>query len=264
MTTRLPIRIPAPRSLRALPLLLACLVPLAAQSPAPQSSAASTPVVPVVLDRVVAVVNNQSILQSDLDEEMRLSVLEPNLPGRDRSTETPASALRRLISRALIHQQIRQEDAQAAEPNSKDVDARLAELRHQLPACLRADCTSDAGWQAFLAAHGLTESAVQIYLRSRLEILNFIELRFRQGIQISHREIADYYQGTLLPQYLVGEPAPPLTQVEPRIEEILLQQKVNALFSGWLDNLRQQGEVEVLVPALEAAARPRTSTGGTP
>jgi peptidyl-prolyl cis-trans isomerase SurA len=266
MRMHLPIRIPAPRRRFAVVLILACLVPAAAQSPAPQSPGppASTGPAPVVLDRVVAVVNNQAILQSDLDEEMRLSILEPNQRGPAPSAETPESALRRLISRTLIRQQIREEDAQTAEPSEKDVDDRIAELRRQLPVCLRANCATNAGWQAFLAAHGLTESAVRNYLRNRLEILNFIELRFRQGIDISQQEISDYYQETLLPQYLVGEPTPPLKQVAPRIAEILLQQKVNALFSGWLDNLRQQGEVEVLVPALEAAAQPRTGSGGTP
>ncbi|MGB6973401.1 MAG: peptidylprolyl isomerase [Terracidiphilus sp.] len=266
MIARLPIRFLARRFPFALALMLACLH-TAAQSPAPQSSSTASPPAdeasaPVVLDRVVAVVNNQAILESDLDEEMRLSVLEPNLPGRGR--ETSESALRRLISRALIRQQIREEDAQTAEPTAKQVNDRIAELRRQLPACLRANCATNAGWQVFLAAHGLTEDAVRNYLQNRLEVLNFIELRFRQGIQISPQEIADYYQDTLLPQYLVGEPTPPLDKVAPRIEEILLQQKVNALFSGWLDNLRQQGEVEVLVPALEAAARPSTSAGGTP
>ena len=237
-----------------------CL-PLSAQTPA--STPASTPSSqPIVLDRVVAVVNNQAILQSDLDEEMRLSVLEPDLPGR--GPETAESALRRLISRALIRQQIREEDAQTAEPTSKQVNERIDDLRHQLPACVRAHCATTAGWQAFLAAHQLTESAVRNYLRNRLEILNFIEMRFRQGIHISQQEISDYYQDTLLPQYLVGEPTPPLKQIAPRISEVLLQQKVNQLFSGWLDNLRQEGEVEVLVPALEAAAQPLKHNGGTP
>ncbi|HEU5457503.1 MAG TPA: peptidylprolyl isomerase [Terracidiphilus sp.] len=208
-------------------------------------------------------VNNQAILQSDLSEEMRLSILEPDLPGRNRGPETPESALRRLIARALIRQQIREEDAQTTEPTEKEVSNRIAELRSQLPACVRAHCESAAGWQAFLAAHDLTEDAVRDYLHSRLEILNFIELRFRQGIHISQQEVSDYYQQTLLPQYLVGEPTPPLKQLAPRIEEILLQQKVSALFSGWLDNLRQQGEVEVLVPALEAAAQPSAENGGS-
>ena len=55
---------------------------------------------------------------------------------------------------------------------------------------------------------------------------------------------------TLLPQYAAGEAIPPLDKVAPRIEEILLEQQVNVLFDDWLNNLRKQGDVEVLDPAL--------------
>ncbi len=207
---------------------------------------------PVVLDRVVAVVNNRAILESDLREEIRISALEPP-NGTDRGPDTPQEALQRLISRALIRQQIRQEDALTAIPSADEVTERLNELRKDLPVCVREHCATDEGWKAFLAAHDLTERQVMVYLRNRLEILRFIELRFRQGIHISQADIQSYYRDTLLPEYLPGQTAPPLEQVAPRIEEILLQQQVSAMFSGWLDNLRKQGEVEVLDPSLEAA-----------
>jgi hypothetical protein len=241
--------------------LLACLfVCLAAAGPTqalpqtPQSSAS------VVLDRVVAVVNNHAILYSDLDDEIRLSVLDPGRGGL--GVLTRKMALEQLIARALIQQQIREEDLQAADPTQAEVDARLAEIRDQLPACLRQNCASDAGWKAFLIAHGLTPERVEAYLRYRVEILRFIEQRFRQGIRISQAEIETYYRETLLPQYAKGEAIPPLDKVSPRIEEILLQQKVNVLFDDWLTNLRKQGEVEVLDPALEGPEAPAGPQGG--
>jgi hypothetical protein len=215
----------------------------------------------VVLDRVVAVVNNQAILASDLDEEMRLTVLDPGRAGL--GVLTPRRALEQLISRALIQQQIRQEDAQAAEPLQAEVDARLAEIRKEVPACLRQNCASDEGWKAFLAAHGLAQKRVEVYLRNRLQILRFIELRFRQGILISPEEIQTYYRETLLPQYAPGEAVPLLDKVSPRIEEILLEQQVNVLFDDWLRNLRKQGGVEVLDPSLETPETPGdTGKGG--
>ena len=201
----------------------------------------------VVLDRAVAVVNDHVILASDLDDEIRLSVLDPN---RGQRELTPQRALEQLISRALIEQQIRQEDAQAVEPSQTEVDARLDEIRKQLPACVRQNCASDAGWKTFLEVHVLTPQRVEVYLRYRLEILRFIELRFRQGIQISPQQIDSYYHDVLLPQYAPGDAVPPLDQVTQRIQEILLQQQVNVLFGKWLDDLRQQGDVEVLDPAL--------------
>ena len=112
--------------------LAVCLALLGANSALAQNPALTVPPVnAVVLDRVVAVVNNQAILASDVDDEVRLAVLDPGQAG---VVLTPKRALEQLISRALIQQQIRQEDAQAAEPTQADVDARLAEIRKEVPA----------------------------------------------------------------------------------------------------------------------------------
>lgn len=220
-----------------------------------QPSASGTPV-----DRVVAVVNRQLILESDLQDEMQLSVLEPATKGQEKITEP--EALDRLISRALIHQQIRQEDLPATEPNPKDIAARLEQIRTELPACVRADCRSEEGWKTFLAQHDLSPARVESYMHNRLEILSFIEMRFRQGIRITPEETEQYYRETLLPQYPAGQSPPALEEVSSRIEEILLQQKVNALFDNWLANLRSQGQIEVLDPALETA-KPIAGDGAT-
>ena len=59
----------------------------------------------VTFDRVVAVVNRQAILLSDLEDEMQLSVLDPTTNVREKMNEQ--LALERLISRTLIQQQIR-------------------------------------------------------------------------------------------------------------------------------------------------------------
>ena len=238
--------------------LLSIAVCLAFVSPIPgcaQTGAA------VPLDSVVAVVNRQAILSSDIDDDIQLSVLDP-APGAH-AVMTRQRALDELISRALIQQQIRREDLPAIEPRGAEVTARLDEIRRQLPACVRAHCETDAGWKAFLAAHNLTQYRVQAYLRNRMEILRFIEERFRQGIQISEQQIETYYHDTLLPQYPAGASVPPLSRVSSRIEEILLEQQVNELFDSWLENLRSQGDVEILDPTLEAAQSPAGAGDGS-
>ncbi len=216
---------------------------------------------PVVLDSVVAVVNDEVILASDLENEIHLSSLEPRSTAS--AHETRADALGRLISRALIRQQMREEEGQATLPTAQEVAHRLHLMRRELPPCLRSKCETDAGWQRFLLSRDLTQDEVEDYMRNRLAILHFIELRFRQGIRISREEIDAYYRDMLLPQYTAGETVPTLDQVSPRIEEILLQQKVNALFSDWLENLRKQGQIEVLDPELEAALDPAAQGAGT-
>jgi hypothetical protein len=251
MNNRPPIRLKIALGPAWLWILAVCL---AASGALPGRAQAPQPTSPAVLDRVVAVVNNQTILASDLDQEIQLSVLDP--AGVGLGVLTHKRALEQLISRALIQQQIRQEDEQAADPPQAEVNARLAEIRRELPVCIRQNCATETGWKVFLAAHGLTEERVEAYFRYRLQILRFIEQRFQPGIRVSPEQIDSYYRDTLLPQYINGEAIPKLEQVAPRIEEILLQQQVNILFDDWLGNLRKQGEVEVLDPALEAPEHP--------
>ncbi len=212
---------------------------------------------PVVLDRVVAVVNNQAILSSEVAEEVRLSVLEP--AAASAAPITSARALDEIVSRTLVQQQMRREDVQADTPTAEEIDARIREIRRELPACAHHKCGSDEEWAVFLALHGLTASSVETYLRNRMEILRFIEDRFRQGIRVAPQEVEDYYRKTLLPQLAPGAATPSLESVSARIEEILVEQKVNALFDDWLMNLRRQGEVEVLDPELEL---PGSASGG--
>jgi len=230
-----------------------CATPSTQSPPAPP---------PVVIDRVVAVVNSQAILASEVDEEIRLADLDAGQNGVARFT--PARALEQLISRTLIQQQMRQEDVQNAAPTEDEVSARLSDLRRGQPGCAQSECDAERAWSAYLAARNLTPDGVRTYLRNRIEILRFIEQRFRQGIRVSPREVETYYRDTLIPSYATGAVVPPLAKVAPRIEQILLEQQVNALFDDWLTNLRRQGDIEILDPALE---KPESQPGpgeGTP
>ena len=131
MSTHAPIRVELLRraQLWLLTAVLAaatpCCVPAAQAKPAPDQAASSAS--PLVLDRAVAVVNKHVILASDLDDEIRLSILDPNTVPQVELTRQ--QALDQLISRTLIEQQIRQQDIEAIEPSPEEVNARLHEIR---------------------------------------------------------------------------------------------------------------------------------------
>ena len=213
-----------------------------------------------VLDSVAGVVNNQVILASDIDLEMRISRL---LPITEHGDLTRAGAMERLTTRALIEQQILLEDPHGLEIFPKDVEDSLTELRQNLPACKLRDCATAEGWQAYLETLGLTPERVSEYWIHRMAVLQFIELRFRSGIRIAPEEIQKYYQETLVPRYEKREDVPPLAKVSQRIQEILLQQRVNELLSGWVKSLQEQGQVEILDPALRMQAPAGSGLGSS-
>ncbi|MEZ2346776.1 peptidylprolyl isomerase [Terriglobus sp. RCC_193] len=202
-----------------------------------------------VIDRIVAIVNGDLVLESDVEEEERFSKLYPY--EEDETKPAREQAITRLIDRTLVLQQLGGFPPVAI--SDDEVDKEEADLRKDLPACAHADCTSDAGWKKFLEKSGFTEEELHDRLKLRAQVVHFIEQRFRSGIRIGDQQIEDYYNNTLLPQYAKQKAtAPPLDSIRDRIKEILLQEQVSALLDAWLKTLRDSGHVRMMQPNEEA------------
>jgi peptidyl-prolyl cis-trans isomerase SurA len=231
--------------------LLAGQAPVAgAVTPQQTSGVAATqgasvnPQAGVVLDRLIAVVNGDVILESDVDEERRFEEVQPY---RSIADSTREKIIERLVDRALILQQaaLQAEDA----VSDQDLEAQLATLRKDIPACKQYHCETDEGWKKYLGDHGFTVEEFSGRWRQRMVLLRFITVRFRNGVRITDAEIKTYYEKTMLPEYARRSVTPPpLETVQKRIEEVLLQQEVTALLQDWLKSLRAQGSVRMIIP----------------
>ncbi len=211
--------------------------------PTPPPTAATAPQ-GVLVDQVIAVVNDDLILESDVDEERRFEAFQPlrGLGGFSR-----AKAIERLVDRALILQQARLQPDIAV--SDDEVDAQLQALRKDIPACKQYRCGTDAGWARFVQDQGFTIPQLRERWRQRMQILKFIEIRFKAGIRITSDEIKTYYTQTLVPEYTKQhETAPRLDTISDRISEILLQERVTSLLDDWLQTLKAQGAVRMMKP----------------
>jgi hypothetical protein len=202
----------------------------------------------VTLDRVVAIVNGDLMLESDVDAEERFAVFQPF---SEPKPETQQELLERLIDRALILQQM------ALQPElpipDVRVDGELATLRKSIPKCAAYHCETDAGWEKFVADQGFTMDELRERWRQRMQVLHFIEDRFRMGIRIEQADIDNYYKNTMVPMYAKEKVAPPAeAAIADRVQEILLQEQVNKLLEDWLTALRAQGTVRMMKPGEEA------------
>ena len=236
------------QNLAAVWLMAVILMPmLRAQEPGTGAGSAAGIGQPQTLDSVVAVIDGDVLLESDIDEELRFSAFLPYSVTPQSNTRVHAAE--RLIDRTLILHQERLQPGEAV--SDEDVNKRITELRKQIPACGRYHCETEQGWKKYLSDNGFTEDEVRAEWRNRLEILSFIETRFKSGIKITAPEIQAYYDKTLLPQFeKEGAKAPPEASIAPRIEEILLQERVSTLLFDWLQSLREQGSVHVLDPTI--------------
>ena len=223
--------------------------PVTAQAAMPPTTPSMMPRVPgTQLDRVVAIVNDDLVLDSDVNEELRLQAFDPY---HTRSEITTSRAIERLINRALILQQLTLQPQE--QPSDAEVNKQIDELRRDIPACSQYQCETKAGWDHFLADHGFTEQSFFIRWRERMTVLSFIEGRFELGANIKPDQIQSYYEKTLLPEYQRQHaPAPKLDVISNQIREVLLQQQISNLLQDWLKSLRAQGSVVVLHPGEEA------------
>ena len=190
-----------------------------------------------VIERVVATVNGQPILQSDWDEEFRYEAFMNRKPLESLTVEDRKQALDRVIDQELLRQQIKGsefEEASAQEPRD-----RIAELRKQFP-----EVKDDAGWKTKLEQYGMTEQDLTRHIALQLQLTRLITARLRPNVHIDSSSIETYYREKLLPQLRQsGVKNVPLVEVSPKIEELLAEQRVNELLAGWLHDLRAQSEI---------------------
>lgn len=226
------------------------LPPATAPSASPPATASMMPRVPgTQLDRVVAIVNDDLILDSDVNEELRLQAFDPYHTQSEKLS--PTRAIERLINRDLILQQLKLQPEE--QPTDAEVNKQIDQLRRDIPACSQYHCQTKEGWDHFLADNGFTEASFFARWKERVGVLSFIEDRFELGIDIKPEQIQSYYEKTLLPEYQRQHvPAPKLEAISNQIREVLLQQQINNLLQDWLKSLRAQGSVVVLHPGEEA------------
>lgn len=196
-----------------------------------------------LVDQVVAIVNGDLVLESDVDEERRFMAFQPYRGPEE--TFPRQQAVERLIDRTLILQQAKAEPD--ADVTSAEAKTQLETLRRDIPACKQYHCETTAGWTNFVHDQGFTVDALTERWRQRMQVLKFIEARFRMGIRIAPQEIQDYYSKTLLPEYAKQKATPPgVDAIRDRIQEVLLQKQVSNLLGDWLKTLRAEGTVRVM------------------
>ena len=206
-----------------------------------------------VVDRMVAVVNKQVILESELDQATRVELLLQSKPMERLTQADRMAVLERLIDRSLLDQQI--VNPAMLDPTPQELAAKIKEVRESMPGAV-----SDAGWNGILAGYGLTQEDVEEQLTSQFRILRLIDLRFRGLVRVEKDAIATYYQDRFLPEVRKRHAAEPkLSEVSDKIEQILVEQRIDELLRNWLKTLHAQAHIERMISSVSPA-----STGAAP
>ena len=191
----------------------------------------------VVIDRIVATVNNRPLLQSDWEDSVRFEAFLQGRAPAEISDDERGATLDRMIDQEMLRQQMQTDFSSTP----TEIAKRLAEVRAQIPGA-----SSEQGWHAALAEYGLSESLLREKLAMQLQVLSFVDLRLRPATRVDRETVEAYYKEKLSPELKSkGESAPPLANVTPQIRELLRQQRIDELLAAWLTNLRGQSAIHV-------------------
>lgn len=192
-----------------------------------------------VVDRIVATVNRHAIFQSEWEEAVRFEALMNGRPLKEITPEQRKQTLERLIDQELIEEQKLTSNYVPA--TAAEVAARIHELRESVPAW-----RTDTGWNAALAGYGLSEQDVMERTEVQLNLLRYIDLRFRPEIHVDHKTVENYYVEQLVPElHRSGTALVPLQQAAPKIEQLLVERRLTDIQNHWVSGLRSQARIEV-------------------
>jgi hypothetical protein len=190
----------------------------------------------IVLDRMAATVNGDLITESDLKWYI---ALDPEIGEGDRSEQIQWRALQQLIDQKLLDQEA--EKLPTIEISASDVEKGVAELITRFP--------SESVFRRRIEAVGLDAETLRLLIKHRLEILRYIDFRFRSFVFVSDAEIQSYYESQVAARAKAqGQPAPSLDQARGLIEKIISDEKVKSEMIAWLDESRQKAEIVIFDP----------------
>jgi hypothetical protein len=192
-----------------------------------------------VLDRMVATVNGHAILQSDWNDEVRYESFMSGRPLAALTTEDRRAAFERLIDQELLREQMSSTDFKPA--SSEEIAKQIGDLKKRYP-------QEHAGesWDAALSSYGTTEALVAGHVAVELNALRLVDSRLRPSIQVDNAAIENYYKTELLPKVAAGQ-RPSLQEATPTIRELLVQQQMNQALSSWLESMRSQAQIRMLI-----------------
>lgn len=190
-----------------------------------------------LVDRIVAVVDQAPILQSDIDQALDLGLVEV------RDGEGPQALQRRvldeLIERHLRYQEVgrfgtRTVTVEEIEQAIEEIRSRAAEQGQDLAEVLESAHTSPAELRQIVAR--------------QLAVVDYVDRRLGTRVFISLEEIQSYYDDELVPALREQQAeVPPLEEVRETIREVLREQRLNEEIERWTEGLRREADIRILI-----------------
>jgi len=185
------------------------------------------------VDRILAVVDDDPILASEVDQVLFFGIIRPE-------TEEDNRAVKRRALDFLIEERLRFHEVDRfgfAEVPVEVVDEEFDKLEQRL-----------GGTEELAAAieeMGLDEQGVRQVLARQVMVWVYVEERLGARIFVGLEDIRQYYDETLVPELEErGDPVPAVEEVREAIRALLREQRMNEELEHWTTELQQQADIE--------------------
>jgi hypothetical protein len=182
-----------------------------------------------IVDRIVARVENDIILLSDV---RALSRYQQFLDGK---SETDGQILDRLIDQWIVRTEA--DLSHFRQPSEADINRSLELLRKSF--------ASTEEYEARKKQAGLSDVEIREMAAAQLYLSNYLDSRFRPGVQIDPKTIEDFYEKSVVPRAKArGQEPPPLEDAGELIQEALVQRGINDQADQWLIESKARLHIE--------------------
>jgi peptidyl-prolyl cis-trans isomerase SurA len=196
-----------------------------------------------IIDRIAASVGNSVITTSDLDREVRVTAFLNGLKP-DFSAAAKRTTADRMVEQKLVEREL--ENGRYPTPQPADVQPAMDDFRKRF-------YPAEADYQRALAAYGISDQDVRTMLLWQRTLLEFIEVRFRPGVQLTDQQTQDYFDKVVAPAARAAHPGQTISLEDYRdkIEQTLIGQREDEEMDAWLREARRRTEIVIHPEALQ-------------
>lgn len=188
----------------------------------------------VVIDRIVARVENDVILLSDV---RLLSRYQELVEGK---AESDPQILDRLIDQWIVRNEA--DTAQFPRPSDSDIASGVERVQNSF--------TSAEEYAARKKQVGLNDAEIRNMIASQLYLSSYLDSRFRPSAKVEPKDVEVFYRDGVVPRAQArGQTPPTLDAAREYIREALIQRSINDQSERWLSESRARLHVEKLLEA---------------
>ncbi len=195
----------------------------------PMANAAGSSVAQEIVDRIAARVENDIILLSDIRALRRYQQF------LDGKSETDAQILDRLIDQWIVRTEA--DVSRFPHPSETEIERGMERVRKSF--------ASAEEYETRKKQSGLSDEQIRDMVATQLYLSDYLDSRFRPGVQIDLKTIEDFYEKSVVPRAKErGQEPPPLDAARDFIQEALVQRGINDQADRWLIESKARLHIE--------------------